>query len=205
METSAREGWRFFMPESKPFCGNCAYSRMDTIELENNVKLDRLLTTNPEMEKKVRRIVRQVIMGAMDPVKQAADRQSTRQAAQAVRKAIYKKVLGANLNILDGRGKAGGRGPLPPESARKRSHARGGNRIPRSRRTEDLLTYQGKDAAFILRFLNSGTPNRRDNGIRYVGQIAARHWFENVSHTALQHAAEQFDMLLDALIAKEFG
>ena len=178
---------------------------MDTIELENNVKLDQLLITNPEMEKKVRRIVRQVIMGAMDPVKQAADRQSTRQAAQAVRKAVYKKILGGNLNILDGRGKAGGRGPLPPESARKRSHAIGGNRMPRSRRTEDLLTYQGKDAAFILRFLNSGTPKRDTNGIRRVGQIAARHWFEDTSHRALQYAAEQFDKLLDALIAKEFN
>ena len=178
---------------------------MDTIELENNIKLDRLLTTNPEMEKKVRRIVRQVIMGAMDLVKQAADRQSTKQAAQAIRKAVYKKVLGGNLNILDGRRSAGGRAPLPPESIRKKSRAIGGNRIPRSRRTEDLLTYQGADRAFILRFLNSGTPKRDTNGIRRVGQIAARHWFEDTSHAALQHAAEQFDMLLDALIAKEFN
>jgi hypothetical protein len=177
---------------------------MDTIELENNVKLDRLLTTNPDMEKKVRRIVRQVIIGAMDPVKQAADRQSTKQAAQAIRKAVYKKVLGGNLNIMDGRRSAGGRAPLPPESARKRSHARGGNRIPRSRRTEDLLTYQGADRAFILRFLNSGTADRH-NGYRRTGSIAARNWFEKASHTALQHAAEQFDLLLDALIAKEFN
>lgn len=177
---------------------------MDTIELENNVKLDQLLTTNPEMEKKVRRIVRQVIMGAMDPVKQAADRQSTKQAAQAIRKAVYKKVLGGNINILDSRGRAGSRAPLPPESRRKKSHAIGGNRIPRSRRTEDLLTYSGKDRAFILRFLNSGTPKRDTNGTRRVGQIAARHWFEDTSHRSLQYAAEQFDKLLDALIAKEF-
>ena len=76
--------------------------------------------------------------------------------------------------------------------------------MPRSRRTEDLLTYQGKDTAFILRFLNSGTPKRDTNGIRRVGQIAGRRWFEDTSHRALQHAAEQFDLLLDALIAKEF-
>ena len=177
---------------------------MDTIEIENNVKLERLLTTNPEMEKKVRRIVRKVIMGAMDPVKQAADRQSTKKASEAIRKAIYKKVLGGNLNIMDGRGKAGGRAPLMPESIRKRSHAIGGNRMKRSRRTEDLLTYQGKDRAVILRFLNSGTAERH-NGTRRTGSIAARHWFENVSHAALQQAAEQFDLLLDALIAKEFN
>ena len=144
---------RFFIPESKPIVGFSCIYRMDTIELKNNVKLDKLLITNPEMEKKVRRIVRQVIIGAMDPVKQAADSQSTRQAAQAVRKAVYKRILGGSLNILDSRGRAGGRGPLPPvrhrlefETNSKGNH-RGGNRMPRSRRTEDLLTYQGKDTA----------------------------------------------------------
>jgi hypothetical protein len=184
---------------------------MDTIDLKDNVKIDKLLTTNPDMERKVRRIVRQVITAAMDPVKRAADRQSARKAAQAVRKAVYKKVLGGNLSILDSRGKAVGHAPLPPvrhrletETNRKGNH-RGGNRIPRSRRTEDLLTYQGRDTAFILRFLNSGTPNRDNNGVRYVGQISARHWFEDTSHAALQYAAEQLDMLLDALIAKEFN
>ena len=179
--------------------------RMYTIDIENNTKLDQLLLTNPEMEKKVRRIVRQVILGAMGPVQAAADRQSTKQAAQAVRKAVYKKILGGSINILDSRGRAGSRAPLPPESPRKKSHAIGGNRIPRSRRTEDLLTYQGKDRAFILRFLNSGTPNRDTNGIRRVGQIAARNWFQNITHRELQKASEQFDLLLDALIQKEFN
>ena len=178
---------------------------MDTISIENNVQLDRLLLTNPEMEKKVRSIVRQVIKGAIGPVKQAADSQSTKQAAEAVRKAVYKKVLGGSINILDGRGRAGSRAPLPPESPRKKSHAIGGNRIPRSRRTEDLLTYQGKDRAFILRFLNSGTPKRDTNGIRRVGQIAARNWFPGLAQKELEHAAEQFDLLLDALIKKEFN
>ena len=177
---------------------------MYTIDLENNTKLDQLLLTNPEMEKKVRRIVRQVILGAMGPVQAAADRQSTKQAAQAVRKAVYKKILGGSINILDGRGRAGSRAPLPPESRRKKSHAVGGNRIPRSRRTEDLLTYQGKDRAFILRFLNSGTTSRH-NGYRPTGAIAARNWFQNITHRELQAASEQFDLLLDALIQKEFN
>ena len=183
---------------------------MYTIDLENNTKLDQLLLTNPEMEKKVRRIVRQVILGAMGPVQAAADRQSTKQAAQAVSKAVYKKILGGAINILDGRGRAGSRAPLPPvrhrlehETNSKGNH-RGGNRIPRSRRTEDLLTYQGKDRAFILRFLNSGTASRH-NGYRPTGAIAARNWFPGLAQKELEHAAEQFDMLLDALIKKEFN
>ena len=178
---------------------------MYTIDIENNVQLDRLLITNPDMEKKVRGIVRKVIASAMGPVQAAADRQSTKQAAQAIRKAVYKKILGGNINILDSRRPAGGRAPLPPESPRKRSHAVGGNRIPRSRRTEDLLTYTGRDRAFILRFLYSGTPKRDTNGIRRVGQIAARNWFQNITHRELQAASEQFDLLLDALIQKEFN
>ena len=183
---------------------------MYTIDLENNTKLDQLLLTNPEMEKKVRRIVRQVILGAMGPVQQAADRQSAKQAAQAVRKAVYKKILGGSINILDSRGRAGSRAPLPPVRHRleydtnSKGNHRGGNRIPRSRRTEDLLTYQGKDRAFILRFLNSGTTSRH-NGYRSTGAIAARNWFKNITHRELQAASEQFDLLLDALIKKEFN
>lgn len=178
---------------------------MYTIDLENNTKLDQLLLTNPEMEKKVRRIVRKVIVSAMGPVQAAADRQSTKNAAQAIRKAVYKKIFGGNINILDSRRPAGSRAPLPPESPRKRSHAVGGNRIPRSRRTEDLLTYTGRDRAFILRFLNSGTPNRDTNGIHRVGKIAARNWFPRVTEHALSAASERFDQLLAELIEKEFN
>ena len=183
---------------------------MDTISIENNVQLDRLLLTNPEMEKKVRSIVRQVLKGAMGPLQAAADRQSTKNAAQAIRKAVYKRVLGGNVNILDGRGRAGSRAPLPPvyhrleHETNKKGNHRGGNRIPRSRRTEDLLTYAGKDRAFILRFLNSGTASRH-NGYRPTGAIAARNWFPGLAQKELEHAAEQFDLLLDALIKKEFN
>ena len=198
------------MPKSKPNKGFCAYNRMDTIELENNVKLDQLLTTNPEMEKKVRNIIRQVMKGAQGALMKSAEQYSTKQAYKAVRKAVYKKLLGGNVNILQGQGRAGQRAPLPPvrhrletETNRKGNH-RGGNRMPRSRRTEDLLTYMGADRGFILRFINSGTPNRSTNGIRNVGQIAGNNWFGPIAQRELEHAAEQFDKLLDALIAKEF-
>ena len=177
---------------------------MYTIDIENNVQLDRLLITNPDMEKKVRGIVRKVIASAMGPVQAAADRQSTKQAAQAIRKAVYKKILGGNINILDSRRPAGSRAPLPPESPRKRSHAVGGNRIPRSRRTEDLLTYTGRDRAFILRFLNSGTASRH-NGYRPTGAIAARNWFPGVTEQALANASEKFDQLIAELIEQEFN
>jgi len=175
-----------------------------TITIENNSNLERLLISHPEMEKKVRGIVRQVIRGAQDGVQRAAMPLSTKQAYEAVRKAVYKKVLGGNINIVSSRRKSGKVTPLPPESQRKKSNLRGGNRMARSQRTIDLLTYAGADRGFILRFLNEGT-NTRTSRFGNRGAIAARHWFGRMSQTELEHAAEQFELLLDALIDKEFN
>ena len=184
------------------------------IQIENNIHLERLLTTHPDRENKVRKIVRQVLKGAQASVAQAADLQSTKQAAMAVRKAVYKKLLGGNINILDNHRRAGQRASIPPA-------VRG-----RSRRTEDLMSYQGADRGFILRFLNSGTDMRTvenlnnhpirlaqrpegkrtyKGGIGNRGRIAARNWFEPLATKELNNAAEQFDLLLDALIKKEFS
>lgn len=184
-----------------------------TITIENNVRLERLLISHPEMEKKVRNIVRKVIIGAQGGVQNAAKPMSTKDAYKAVRKAVYKKVLGGNINIISSR-RAGQRASIPPS-------VRG-----RSRRTEDLMSYQGADRGFILRFLNSGTNMRtvdsiNNHPIRLTsrpeskrtykgdignrGRIAARNWFESTSTQAFNHAAEQFELLLDELIKKEFN
>lgn len=175
-----------------------------TITIENNARLERLLISHPEMEKKVRNIVRKVIIGAQGGVQNAAKPMSSKDAYKAVRKAVYKKVLGGNINIISSRRRAGQRAPLPAESPRKKSSAVGGNRMPRSRRTEDLLTYAGADRGFILRFLNNGTADRH-NGTRRTGAIQARNWFYGASTQALSQSAEQFDILLDQLIDKEFN
>ena len=74
--------------------------------------------------------------------------------------------------------------------------------MPRSRRTEDLLTYAGPDRGFILRFLNAGTDVRESHGGNR-GQIAPRNFFGTSSHAAMQKAAEQLDTLIDELIIKE--
>lgn len=184
-----------------------------TILVENNTKLEELLLANPKMKKHVRNIVRQIIIGAQGSVQNTVKPMSTKQAYKAVGKAVYKKILGGNINIISRR-RAGQRASIPPS-------VRG-----RSRRTEDLMSYQGADRGFILRFLNSGTDMRTvDNinnhpirltsrpeskrtykgGIGNRGRIEARNWFENTSTQALNHAAEQFDLLLDQLIEKEFN
>ena len=178
---------------------------MAQVTIENNVKLERLLASNPEMEKNVQKIVRKVLIGAQKGVQQKAMQLSTKQAYMAVRKAVYKKVLGGNLNIISGGKSSGKRAPIPPESARKKTHARGGNRMPRSQRTIDLLTYAGPDRGFILRFLNNGTPERDTNGTRRVGKIMARNWFGPAATQELNRIADEFDKLLDILIQQEFN
>lgn len=177
---------------------------MAQVTIENNVKLERLLTSNPEMEKKVRKIVRQVLIVAQKSVQRTAMPLSSKEAYLGVRKAVYKKVLGGNINIISGGKSAGKRAPIPPESERKKTHDRGGNRIPRSKRTEDLLSYAGPDRSFILRFMNDGTTTRTSRyGNR--GAIAARNWFGPAATQALEQSAQMFDELITKLVEQEFN
>lgn len=177
---------------------------MAQVTIENNVKLERLLASNPEMEKKVQKIMRKVLTVAQKSVQLTAMPLSSKEAYLGVRKAVYKKVLGGNINIISGGKSAGKRAPIPPESARKKTHDRGGNRIPRSKRTEDLLSYAGPDRSFILRFMNDGTTTRTSRyGNR--GAIAARNWFGPAATQALEQSAQMFDELITKLVEQEFN
>ena len=181
-----------------------------TITIENNAKLERLLTTSPDMDTKVRRITRRALAQAQKKLQGVAMPFSTKEAYKAVRKAVYKKVIGGNLNIISPNRCNGNRAPLPPvihrletETNRAGNH-RGGNRIPRSSRTEDLLTYMGEDRGFILRFLTDGTAQRA-NRYGNRGSITGNNWFANTSRGVMEWAAGEIDRMLDQLIAEEFN
>ena len=58
--------------------------------------------------------------------------------------------------------------------------------MERSERTKALDTYFGKDRGFVLRFLNSGTSERRSR-LGNRGAISERGLFE---HTAIWHMDE---------------
>lgn len=123
---------------------------------ELSKKLDAMLTTNPEMEKRIRRIIGKALKHMQTWMsKQAAGAMDSdpRKAYKAVRYAVYRRLLGGNVNILQRR-KAGEAGSYMPE--RHPSHGRGGNRKARSERTANLEGYQGADRGFILRFINGG-------------------------------------------------
>jgi hypothetical protein len=129
-----------------------------------------------------------------------------RQAYKAVKSAVYKRILGGSVSILNRKNAKGGGSYEPPRKLRQGQ--RGGNRVPRSQRTQQVMSYEGADRAFILRFLNAGTDVReagtrsgRMSGNR--GRIAPRNFFANSSHTAMQKAAEQLSTLIDEMIKKE--
>lgn len=168
-----------------------------------NANLERLLANNPDTDKKLRTIIEKLVEQARREVGGEAAKLSDRDAYKAVHKAIYRSALGANLNILRSRKRGAGR-PIPPESPRKTSTARGGNRMPRSRRTADMLSYQGADMSFILNFLNSGTIDR-DNGTRRTGAIRANNWFSRSAPRALNKVVSELEKKIDALIIKEFN
>jgi hypothetical protein len=188
----------------------------DNFQIDGFVKqreeLEALMMSNPAMEKKVQGLIRQVLLAARREVSNAANTPSVmksdpRQAYKAVKSAVYKRILGGSVSILNRR-RAGSRLPVPPvvhkleTQTNSKGNHRGGNRIPRSRRTEDLLTYAGADRGFILRFLNAGTSDRTTR-YGHRGAIGARNFFANSSQKAMEKAAEQLGTLIDELIKKE--
>ena len=175
------------------------------IEIQNNIHLERLLTTHPEMEKKVRKILSKVVREAAKQVSlsaSAAIPNDPRKAANAVRSTTYQMLLGGNVNLYNSR-KAGKGQPYYPVR-RLRDGQRGGNRIPRGRVTERMMGYVGMDRGFILRWLESGTATRTSRyGNR--GAIAARNWFTPASDRAMNAAIDHFNTLLEELITKEMN
>lgn len=184
---------------------------MGEVRYETDVRLGKMLLSDKTMEAKVRRIVAKVLEAAKQDVRLRVSGSFSRDAHMAIRKSVYKKILGGNINIITPRWSYGRRAPLPPvyhkleHDVNSKGNHRGGNRMPRSSRTEDQLTYMGSDRGFILRFINSGTPGRTTNGTRRVGNISKRNWFPGISQAAINNAAEMFNSLVDKLIEKEFN
>ena len=178
---------------------------MGNIEVKNTVDLRQMLLSNPEMKEDVNDIVRQVLNEVRGSMRDRMRGVSTRSAYLAIRKSVYSRIMGGNINIATPRYKSGRTAPLPPESPRKKSNLRGGNRMLRSDRTKALLTYWGADRGFIMRFLNSGTQGRLDNRTRYVGRIAPRNWFGPMGQNEMEKAAQHFDELIEKLINEKFN
>ena len=176
----------------------------DAVILEQQKVLEAALSTNPKTQKVLQKIIRKALMDVrpqLVPAARGAMGSDPRGAAQGIRTSVYKKILGGNVNILNMRKKTGS--PTSYEPPRKlQPHQRGGNRVPRGKRTDTVMHYGPHDRQWILRFINSGTSERmagtrggRLSGNR--GSIAARNFFGSAASSALAKAADNLATLID--------
>ena len=176
----------------------------DAVILEQQKVLEAALSTNPKTQKALQKLIRKALMEVRPELVSAARgamASDPRGAAHGIRTAVYKKILGGNVNILNMRKRAGS--PTSYEPPRKlQPHQRGGNRVPRGKRTDTVMHYGPHDRQWILRFINSGTSERmagtrggRLSGNR--GSIAARNFFGSAASSALAKAADNLATLID--------
>ena len=188
-------------------------------------KIKEIETTNPGFEKRLRGVIRKVLGEARAKLSKDATsglqmKSDPRKAYKAVRYAVYKRLFGGQVNILQSR-KAGAMNLYEPP--KKGLPKRGGNRVLRSKRTTDIMSYQGKDRGFILRFLNQGTGDRaihqmgnralRTGSVSILatkslggnrGSITARNWFGSASQRELENVAGHLQDIIDKIINDEF-
>ena len=176
----------------------------DSVVVEQRKVLEQALSTNPKTQKALQKLIRQALMEVRPELVSAARSamgSDPRGAAHGIRTAVYKKILGGNVNILDMKRKAGA--PTNYEPPRKlKPHQRGGNRVLRGQRTNTVMHYGPHDRQWILRFINSGTSDRtagtrngRLSGNR--GAIAPRNFFRSAGERALAQAADNLATLID--------
>ena len=178
-----------------------------------------LFTTNKETRKRIRKIIREELKDAVKRVKEDARyamSEDPRDAYKAVKSMLYRKILGGNISILQGKKLETRDYKLINRKLDANPHQRGGNRRPRSYRTKALDTYYGASRSFILRFINSGTKTRYSGygrngkdmieyhkfinshgGMGHRGAIAARNWFANDAPHEMDLAAENLSAVID--------
>lgn len=165
-----------------------------------------LFVDNPDTRKRIRKIIREELKDAAKRMREDAKyemKDDPRKAYRAVKSSVYRKILGGNVSILNPR-KAGARYQLvKPRKLDQNPHQRGGNRRKRSERTNAVDSYFGRDRAFILRFVNSGTAVRHTQyGNR--GSITARNWFPNMGQKELELASENLANVMEEELAEAF-
>ena len=187
----------------------------DNIQVELNEQLveqqnrafGRLMATDKETRKRIQKIIREELKDAAKRLREDAKyemKEDPRKAFRAVKSSVYRRILGGNVSILSRR-KAGVRYQLIRQRKLDQNpHQRGGNRRPRSARTEAFETYYGADRNFVLRFLNSGTVSRNTKyGNR--GSIAARRWFQNMAPKEMELAADNLAKVIEEELAEAYN
>jgi len=192
--------------------------------LENQQHVLKALTAvDGEFHKRLRELIFQELKASRDQIVRDIkfDNGDPRGTRHSVKRYIASKYLGGVVSILDGK-TSGSKNSY--EAPRKlRPGQRGGNRMLRSQRTDDILHYGPGSRSFILRFVNSGTApryaagrnvsgkgNRRaffkmqEEGDWYRGSIAPHNFFATLGQPAMERAVRNLGQMVDEEFNKLF-
>jgi hypothetical protein len=179
----------------------------EAVILESKKVLEAAISTNPKTQAILRKMIRQYVKQARQEVVNSINFQNgdPRGTRQAVRTSVYKKVLGANINIFNSR-KAHGSNNYEPQR-KLRPKQRGGNRVKRGERTNQVMHYGPLDRGWILRLTNSGT-GERTAGTRggtlggNRGSIAARNFFQPLGDRAMGVMRDNLERAIEEELTK---
>jgi len=193
----------------------------DTLVSNVADNLKAAMTTNPNLRKAVQQHIREALFAArremMDSINFANG--DPRQSLRAIRTSVYEKILGGQINIRESKSKHGGGNSYTPPRKLVPGQ-RGGNRRPRSKRTEQIES--PLDRQWVLNILNTGTKTRvigfrntvKSNRERYNatvtrifrgdksrtgnrGSIAPRNWFMPAAEKALSMAKQRIAEMVE--------
>lgn len=184
--------------------------------------LQAAMTTDPKMRKAIQQHIREAIWEARKEMINSVSfaNGDPRQSLRAIRNSVYDKILGGQINIRKSKSDhGGGSGYTPPRKLVPGQ--RGGNRRPRSERTEQINRGSPLDRGWILNILNKGTKTRvigfrntvKANRTRYDnrvyrigrgdtsrtgnrGSIAARNWFMPAAESVLSQAMQRISEMV---------
>lgn len=170
----------------------------EDVILKQKKALEDALASNPKTAAKLRKMIREVILEERKKLVSSAEgaarmKSDPRGAAQSVRTSVYKRILGANINIYSSR-RSGRPSSYQPE---RHPSKVGGNRRPVSYNTQRINSYGPHDRGFILRFLNVGTNMNRQTRYGNRGGIPARNWFERTAEPLMEQAVYKLSELID--------
>ena len=185
--------------------------------------LQAAMTTDPKMRKAIQHHIREELWKARKEMINSINfaNGDPRQSLRAIRNSVYDKILGGQINIKKAKSEhAGGNSYTTPRKLTPGQ--RGGNRRPRSERTEQINRGSALDRGWILNILNKGTKTRvigfrntvKANRTRYDnrvyrigrgdkartgnrGSIAARNWFMPAAEKALSTAMQRISEMIE--------
>lgn len=180
-----------------------------------------MMTDDPAFRQRLRRAIAKVFLQVKKDVQRDAKSMlgsDPRHAYKAVKYTVYKRILGAQVNILQRRRRGA---PTNYRAQQKGVSGRGGNRWTRGNETDRMDSYEGTDRGFILRFFNAGAMAGGGNrnivsysdkqgsshsisGQGNRGHIAGNNWFESSSEKAVRRALVELQILIEDVINGNF-